>query len=79
MTNIQRMHLIESVMDQDIRPILQADGGNIQLIDIEKKLVTVKFTGMCSSCPSSKATLEHLVEAKLKEKVDPAIKVILED
>ncbi|GAU08515.1 Fe-S cluster assembly protein NifU [Desulfoplanes formicivorans] len=79
MTNIQRMHLIESVMDQDIRPILQADGGNIQLIDIEKKQVTVKFTGMCSSCPSSKATLENLVEAKLREKVDPDIKVILED
>jgi len=78
MTNIQRMHLIESVMDQDIRPILQADGGNIQLVDIEKTLVTVKFMGMCSSCPSSKATLENLVEAKLKEKVDPSIRVVLE-
>lgn len=79
MTNIQRIHLVESVMNQDIRPTLKADGGDIQLIDIDGALVTVKFTGMCSSCPSSRTTLENLVEGKLREKVDPAIKVGLEN
>ncbi len=75
MTNIQRMHLIESVMDMDIRPTLQADGGNIRLIDIDRETVTVEFMGMCSGCPSSKITLHNLVEAKLREKVDPEIQV----
>ena len=75
MTNIQRMHLIESVIDDEVRPMLQADGGDIQLVDIDKDTVSVKFLGMCSKCPSSQLTLNNVVEAKLKEKVDPAISV----
>jgi NifU-like protein len=75
MTNIQRMHLIESVIDQDIRPKLQADGGNIELVDIDRDTVVVRFLGMCSGCPSSQATLNNLVESTLKEKVDPDLKV----
>lgn len=73
MTNIQRMHLIESVIDEEIRPMLQADGGDIQLQDIDKSTVTVKFMGMCANCPSSQLTRQNVVEAKLKEKVDPQI------
>lgn len=73
MTNIQRMHLIESVIDNEVRPMLQADGGDITLVDIEKNTVIVKFMGMCSNCPSSQITLNNVVEGKLKEKVDPAI------
>jgi len=76
MTNIQRMHLIESVMDTDVRPVLQADGGDIRLIDIDKNSVTVQFVGMCSNCPSSKATLNNLVQGKLREKVDPSLVVV---
>ena len=75
MTNIQRLHLIESVIDDEIRPMLQADGGDIQLVDIDRTMVIVKFMGMCSNCPSSHMTLQNLVEAKLKEKVDPQIAV----
>jgi len=75
MTNIQRMHLIESVIEDEIRPILQADGGDIVLQDIDKTEVIVKFLGMCSNCPSSQLTLNNLVEGKLKEKVDPSITV----
>jgi len=75
MTNIQRMHLIESVIDDDIRPKLKADGGNIELVDIDRETVVVRFLGMCSGCPSSQATLNNLVETSLKEKVDPNLKV----
>ena len=75
MTNIQRMHLIESVIDDEVRPMLQADGGDIRLVDIDKTTVFVKFMGMCSNCPSSQLTLQNVVEAKLKEKVDPDITV----
>jgi Fe-S cluster assembly protein NifU len=73
MTNIERMHLIESVVDDEIRPMLQADGGDIRLMDIDRETVMVKFIGMCSNCPSSHLTLQNVVEAKLREKVDPNI------
>ncbi len=76
MTNIQRMHLIESVIDNDIRPMLQADGGNIRLVDIDKATVTVELMGMCSGCPSSQATLKNFIETKLREKVDPDLTVL---
>ena len=75
MTNIQRMHLIEAVIDDEIRPMLQADGGDIRLEDIDGKKVFVKFMGMCSNCPSSQITLQNVVEAKLQEKVDPDLVV----
>ncbi len=75
MTNIQRMHLIESVIDDEVRPMLQADGGDVKLMDIDKNIVLVQFLGMCSGCPSSQLTLQNVVEAKLKEKVDPSIQV----
>lgn len=75
MTNIQRMHLIEAVIDDEIRPMLQADGGDIRLIDIDGTKILVKFMGMCSNCPSSQITLQNVVEAKLQEKVDPDLVV----
>lgn len=75
LSNIQRMHLIENVMDTEVRPLLQKDGGDVVLQDIDKNVVVVKLMGMCSNCPSSKLTLVNVVEAKLKEKVDPAITV----
>ncbi|MFH1912815.1 MAG: Fe-S cluster assembly protein NifU [Pseudomonadota bacterium] len=75
LTNIQRMHLIESVIDNEIRPMLQRDGGDIRLLDIDRQAVLVQFIGMCSNCPSSQLTLHNLIEAKLKEKVDPEITV----
>ncbi|WP_207262099.1 Fe-S cluster assembly protein NifU [Desulfovibrio sp. Huiquan2017] len=75
MTNIQRMHLIERVIDEDVRPKLKADGGNIELVDIDRDIVVIRFLGMCSGCPSSRATLEGLVETALREKVDPGLKV----
>ena len=75
MTNLQRMHLIESVIDDDVRPLLQKDGGDIRLVDIDGTSVIVQLLGMCSGCPSSKATLETLIEGKLREKVDPALTV----
>lgn len=75
LTNIQRMHLIESVIDEEVRPMLQKDGGDAILVDIDGSTVVVKLIGMCANCPSSKLTLTNTVEAKLKEKVDPAITV----
>lgn len=67
LTNIQKMKLIQETIDRDIRPSLQSDGGDIELIDIDGDRVTVSLRGSCVECPSSKVTLKSTVEAKLRE------------
>ncbi len=58
---------------QKIRPALQADGGDIELIDIQDGVVKVKLTGACGGCPMSQMTLKQGVERALKQDV-PEVK-----
>jgi len=59
-----------------IRPMLQADGGDIELVEITKDgIVKVKLTGACGCCPMSQATLKNAVEQRLKKEV-PGIKEV---
>ncbi len=58
---------------QKIRPALQADGGDIELIDIQDGVVKVKLTGACGGCPMSQMTLKQGVERVLKQEV-PEVK-----
>ncbi len=58
---------------QKIRPALQADGGDIELIDIQDGMVKVKLTGACGGCPMSQMTLKQGVERVLKQEV-PEVK-----
>lgn len=60
----------------DIRPALQADGGDIELIAVENGIVKVKLVGACGSCPMSQLTLKRGVEARLKAKI-PEIKEVI--
>lgn len=71
LTNIQKMKLIEETFEKEIRPMLKADGGDIELIDVEGDRVVVSLRGMCSSCNSSSFTLKKYIEPKLKEFVSP--------
>jgi len=71
LTNIQKMKLIEETFEKEIRPMLKADGGDIELIDVEGDRVVVSLRGMCSSCSSSSFTLKKYVEPKLREFVSP--------
>jgi len=75
LTNIQRMRMIEEVLEKEIRPRLQMDGGDIELADIEGVVVSVSLRGRCTNCPSSQATVHGVVETILREKVDPEIQV----
>lgn len=59
----------------DIRPMLQADGGDIRLIAIEGNTVKVRLVGACGSCPSSTMTLKMGVERALQDEVDPNLVV----
>ena len=55
---------------EDIRPMLMADGGNVELVDVTNDgNVKLKITGACSGCPSSQVTLKVGIEQALKEKV----------
>lgn len=67
---------VEEVLDQ-VRPTLQADGGDIDLLDVtEDGVVKVQLTGACGSCPFSTMTLKHGVEARLKDMI-PEVKEVL--
>ncbi len=74
LTNLERMQKVMTAM-QLIRPQLQADGGDVRLVDINGKTVTVELTGHCVGCPASKATLHQVIEQILRMQVEPDIVV----
>ncbi len=67
LTNIQKIQLIQETINEQIRPTLQADGGDIELLDIEGNKVLVAFRGMCAQCKMAEYTMKDVVEARLKE------------
>ena len=75
MTNLQKMMRIQEVVEKEIRPGLQADGGDLELIDIDGDQVSVRLKGSCAGCPSAHVTLKRWVEAKLRERVAPSLAV----
>ncbi len=61
----------------DIRPNLQADGGDVELIDIsEDGIVKVKLLGACSGCPMAQMTLKMGIEKYLKERIPEVTEVV---
>ena len=75
MTNLQRMTLVQQVIEREIRPMLQADGGDIELVDIDGQRVQVALRGHCAWCRVKDYTLKGSVERRLRELVDPEIVV----
>jgi len=69
LTNIQKIKMIEDVLEREIRPALRKDGGDIELIDVDGDFVTVSLRGACVSCVASQTTLKDYVEKKLREQV----------
>ncbi len=67
---------IEDILDRTIRPGLQGDGGDIEIIKIEDKKVYVTYQGACGTCPSSTTGTLMAIEGILKDEYDPQIEVI---
>ncbi|MCF7954511.1 MAG: Fe-S cluster assembly protein NifU [Phycisphaerae bacterium] len=67
LTNIQKIQLIQQTINEQIRPALRADGGDIDLIDVDGNKVIVAFRGMCSQCKMAEFTMRDVVQARLKE------------
>jgi len=66
---------IERVLGE-IKPYLQADGGDVELVSVEEGVVKVKFLGGCSGCPFRAITLKTGIERYLKEKL-PEVKEVI--
>jgi len=74
MTNLKKIELIQEVLDQEIRPRLQADGGDIELKDIVGNRVIVSLRAMCVGCPMGNITIQS-IQDKLRELVSADILV----
>ncbi len=74
LTNLQKIALIQEVIETEIRPRLQADGGDIELIDVDGNKVIVALRAMCVACPMGGVTLKG-IEEKLRELVSGDIVV----
>jgi len=69
---------VQAVLDQ-IRPALQADGGDVELVDVSSDgVVKVKLTGHCGTCPFALMTLKGGIERVLKQEVPEVTKVVAE-
>lgn len=66
---------IEAVLAQ-IRPALQADGGDVELVDVNEGVVKLQLKGACGGCPMAAMTLQHGIERVLKEQV-PEVKEVI--
>jgi NifU-like protein len=75
LTNIQKIRMIEETLDQEIRPSLQDDGGDIELVDVIGNRVLVATRGACAVCKASEQTMKNFVEFKLRELVSPELVV----
>jgi Fe-S cluster biogenesis protein NfuA len=66
---------IQAVLEK-VRPMLQRDGGDVELVDVQDDgIVKVKLTGACSGCPMSTMTLKNAIEDTIKKEV-PEVKAV---
>ena len=66
---------VDKVLDE-LRPFLMADGGNVEIVEIDGPIVKVRLQGACGSCPSSTMTLKMGIERKLKEMIPEVSEVV---
>ena len=65
---------VQKALDE-IRPNIQADGGDIELVAVEKGVVKVRLQGHCVGCPMSAMTLKQGIETHLKQRIPEVVKV----
>lgn len=66
---------LKKVLDE-IRPAIQSDGGDIELISYDSGIVSLKFSGACVGCPMSFYTLKYFIEDKIRERI-PAVSDVI--
>lgn len=71
----QRLELISDLLDREIRPYLQGDGGDLHLLGLEGNRLTVHYQGACGSCPSSMSGTLFAIE-NLVHSIEPDVEVL---
>ena len=66
---------VRAMLD-NVRPSLQADGGDVEFVDVTDGIVKVRLTGACGSCPMAQMTLKMGIEKYLKEKIPEVVEVV---
>ena len=66
---------VEKVLDE-LRPFLMADGGNVEVVELDGPIVKVRLQGACGSCPSSTMTLKMGIERKMRESIPEVSEVL---
>ena len=69
-----KMDEVKKALDE-IRPQIQAHGGDVELVDVEDGVVKVSLTGACAGCPMSQMTLQNGIQNYLKQKIPEIRKV----
>jgi len=77
LTMLEKVDLIRKVLNEDIRPALQGDHGDCELIDVDGNKVIIKFLGACSSCSMAGSTQNDFIGKTLQQKVHPDLVVEL--
>ncbi len=67
---------IDGILDRTVRPYLQSDGGDLQLVSLDGNRLIVNYQGACGSCPSATAGTLKAIESILKEEFNPSIEVL---
>ncbi len=67
LTPVQLIIKIQDVIEKEIKPTLQKDGGNIEFVNLVNNVVEVKLKGKCATCPVSQVTLKNTVQGKIQE------------
>lgn len=68
---------MEAILDATIRPGLQMDGGDIELLSLENKVLRVQYMGACGSCPSSSMGTLQAIQGILQDQYDPELQVVI--
>ncbi|HUU63477.1 MAG TPA: NifU family protein [Dehalococcoidia bacterium] len=66
---------IEAAIDR-VRPALQADGGDVELVEVKDRVVSVRLTGACGGCPMATMTLKNGIERIIREEVPEVEEVV---
>lgn len=81
MTMVGQLKAVEAVLDSEIRPMLQGDGGDMEVIDIQKAEgaaidIYIRYLGACSGCSSGSGATLYAIESILQEELSPNIRVL---
>ncbi len=67
---------IEAILDRTIRPALQGDGGDLEILKLEDHFLTIRYEGACGTCPSSVTGTLSAMQSILREEFNPELEII---